>query len=258
MKTVYTLANEPAIKPDKTFNEINTSVRKPMRVLVLLVIAAMLGISCGTSSRSMRGKSASSVSMNHKDVKIKRGVKVLEKGVASWYGPDFHGKNTANGEKYDMNGYTAAHRTLPFGSEVIVHNKDNDKKVRVRINDRGPFAKNRIIDLSRAAATYISMIGPGTANVELYLVKGDLKNANIKDLTKPSFTVQLGSFTKKSDADRLSSQLKGSRVVQATVSNQIYYRVYYGVYSSEKDAQKAHKNLGRKWRDGFVKQIENH
>lgn len=258
MTSVYILLNKSAKKRGKISNEINVISQKSMRGLMLLIMAAMLGVSCGTSSFSMRDKPTSAVKINHKDVKIKRGVRVLEKGMASWYGPDFHGKSTANGEVYNMNGYTAAHRTLPFGSEVIVHNKDNNKKVRVRINDRGPFAKNRIIDLSKSAANYIGMIGPGTARVDLYLAKGNLKNSNIKDLTKPSFTIQLGSYTKKSDAERLSNRLKGSRIAQATVGNRIYYRVYYGIYDNEKDAQKAHKKLGRKWRDGFIKQIENH
>ena len=85
--------------------------------------------------------------------------------MASWYGPDFHGRQTANGEKYDMNAMTAAHRTLPFNTMVLVENLDNGRSVKVRINDRGPFAKGRIIDLSKAAAEKMDMIGPGTARV---------------------------------------------------------------------------------------------
>src|SRR5690606_3685928 len=79
-------------------------------------------------------------------------------GTASWYGGKFHGRKTANGETYDMHGLTAAHRYLPFGTEVVVTNQNNGKSVVVRINDRGPFVGNRIIDLSQAAANQIGMI----------------------------------------------------------------------------------------------------
>lgn len=86
-------------------------------------------------------------------------------GVASWYGPGFHGRTTANGERYNMHGLTAAHKSLPFGTEVKVTNGSNGKAVIVRINDRGPFVGSRIIDLSKKAAEAIDMIGPGTASV---------------------------------------------------------------------------------------------
>ncbi|WP_245893121.1 septal ring lytic transglycosylase RlpA family protein [Devosia naphthalenivorans] len=86
-------------------------------------------------------------------------------GVASWYGPGFHGRTTANGEKYNMNGMTAAHKSLKFGTKVRVTNENNGKSVVVRINDRGPYVGSRIIDLSKSAAQAIDMIGPGTAAV---------------------------------------------------------------------------------------------
>jgi rare lipoprotein A len=83
----------------------------------------------------------------------------------SWYGPGFHGRTTANGERYNMHGLTAAHKSLPFGKEVKVTNGSNGKAVIVRINDRGPFVCSRIIDLSKKAAEAIDMIGRGTASV---------------------------------------------------------------------------------------------
>lgn len=115
---------------------------------------------------------------------------VIQRGVASWYGPRFHGRRTANGERYDMNELTAAHPSLPFGSIVQVQNVHNGRSVVVRINDRGPFAKKRIIDLSFAAAREIGMILPGTTQVELYL---------LKPAPPLRYTVQVGAF---SDADR--------------------------------------------------------
>ena len=81
-----------------------------------------------------------------------RGGRDLQRGVASWYGPGFHGRTTANGERFDMHELTAAHKTLPFGTRVLVHNPRTGKEVVVRINDRGPFIKGRVIDLSKAAA----------------------------------------------------------------------------------------------------------
>ncbi len=92
-------------------------------------------------------------------------------GIASWYGKDFHGKETASGETYNMYDLTAAHRTLAFGSRVRVTNLDNGKDVVVRINDRGPFTKGRIIDLSFEAARRLDMISEGTARVELRVLE---------------------------------------------------------------------------------------
>lgn len=94
-------------------------------------------------------------------------------GIASWYGPGFHGKRTANGEIYDMYAYTAAHPTLPFGAIVKVVNLETKEKksVVVRINDRGPFVKGRIIDLSFTAAQEIGMIEKGTARVGLKIIR---------------------------------------------------------------------------------------
>jgi len=90
-----------------------------------------------------------------------------ETGIASWYGADFHGKATSSGEVYDKEKLSCAHRTLPFGTYVLVRNLDNGSSVVVRVNDRGPFAKDRIIDLSEAAARIVGMIATGTARVSV-------------------------------------------------------------------------------------------
>lgn len=91
-------------------------------------------------------------------------------GSASWYGGRFHGRKTASGERFNMNTLTAAHRTLPFGTKVRVTNRRNGRSVVVRINDRGPYAGGRIIDLSRAAAGAVGMIGSGVAPVTLQIL----------------------------------------------------------------------------------------
>ena len=109
-------------------------------------------------------------------------------GIASWYGPNFHGKKTSNGETYNMNAMTAAHKTLPMNTMVRVTNLSSGAQTTVRINDRGPFVAGRIIDLSKAAATSIGMIGTGTARVKLEVVGfyGDGKNyQNTGSLSSP-------------------------------------------------------------------------
>ncbi|MGK7370775.1 MAG: septal ring lytic transglycosylase RlpA family protein, partial [Candidatus Halalkalibacterium sp. M3_1C_030] len=182
---------------------------------------------------------------------------VIEEGVASWYGPKFHGKLTANGERYDMYGLTAAHRTLPFNTLLRVENLENGESVVVRVNDRGPFAKNRIIDLSKKAAQAIDMIGNGTAPVKLVLLEGDLKNSRTTDLKTATYTVQLGSFQTEAGAFELSRKIKGSRVEKIPLNNQTVYRVYYGVYVDKEQARKNMQDLQNEGFNGYVKQIEN-
>jgi rare lipoprotein A len=120
----------------------------------------------------------------------------VESGVASWYGYPYHGRLAANGEVYDMEQLTAAHRTLPFGTLVRVDNLDNGRAVEVRITDRGPFIDGRIIDLSRAAARAIGMIGPGTAAVRIVVIAPPPAAPEL-------FTVQVGAFRELENAERL-------------------------------------------------------
>jgi rare lipoprotein A len=130
-------------------------------------------------------------------------VGTTEAGIASWYGHPYHGRRAANGEIYDMEELTAAHRTLPFGTWVSVHNTSNGKTVDVRITDRGPFVRGRIIDLSRAAARAIDMIGPGTAEVRLEIVAAP---AEPSDGTL--YAVQAGAFQNRDNAERLCQRMR--------------------------------------------------
>ncbi|WP_158607359.1 septal ring lytic transglycosylase RlpA family protein [Rhodohalobacter sp. SW132] len=183
---------------------------------------------------------------------------MLQSGVASWYGSKFHGRATANGETYNMNDFTAAHRTLPFNTVVKVENLDNGSSVVVRINDRGPYVDNRVIDLSRRAAREIDMENAGTANVEIYLVEegdrpiGDRRVTNIE-----TYTVQLASFNTEREANAYSQRISGSRAERVTFGNAVAYRVYYGTFSSISDARDAQRRLARQGHEGFVKQAEN-
>jgi rare lipoprotein A len=129
----------------------------------------------------------------------------VELGIASWYGHPYHGRRAANGEVYDMEKLTAAHRTLPFGTWVEVLNLTNQKTVQVRINDRGPFVDGRVIDLSRAAARQIEMIGPGTAKVRLTVITPPVTPAADGGAY---YAVQVGAFRDRENALRLEEQMK--------------------------------------------------
>jgi rare lipoprotein A len=141
----------------------------------------------------------------------------VEQGVASWYGPDFHGKRTSTGETYDMHAMTGAHPTLPLPTWVRVTNLENGRSVDVRLNDRGPFAKNRIIDLSRAAAERLGMIGSGTALVE---VRSLAAGAPAPPAPAPAsrFYAQAGAFAEEDNARRLAGRLRDAGVADVVVS----------------------------------------
>jgi len=126
-----------------------------------------------------------------------------ELGIASWYGVPFHGRAAANGEIYDMEKLTAAHRTLPFGAWVRVTNLANNKTVAVRIIDRGPFIAGRIIDLSHAAAREIELIGPGVAQVRI-----DIISAPQVELAGSLYSVQAGIYRDRNRAEQLRETLE--------------------------------------------------
>ena len=143
-------------------------------------------------------------------------------GLASWYGAKFHGRPTASGEIYDMNRISAAHKQLPLGTVVVVRNRDNGKKLRVPINDRGPFIKGRIIDLSVGAARELEMFGAGLARVRIRVVRtapkqrklpisypaaGSARNRADRDRGS-GFTIQAGAFRERSSAMALARRLR--------------------------------------------------
>jgi rare lipoprotein A len=145
----------------------------------------------------------------------------VERGVASWYGPTFHGGRTATGETYDMNAMTGAHPTLPLPTWVQVTNLQNGRSVVVRLNDRGPFSNNRIIDLSRAAAEQLDMIRAGTAMVEVRSLAGG-SAPPAPDTTAHAvvtrFFAQAGAFADEDNARRLAERLRDARVGEVAIS----------------------------------------
>jgi len=173
-----------------------------------------------------------------------------QKGIASWYGEDFHGKLTSNQETYNMYAMTAAHKTLPFGTYVRVTNLTNGKSVVVRINDRGPFVKGRIIDLSYSAAEKLGMSETGVAPVEIKVL-----NKFSPKKSSQRYSVQVGSFTEKKYAKDLKTKLQ-NRYRKVYISEHItpattYYRVRIRTRSM-KSAQKIADDLNKKGYSAYV------
>ena len=170
----------------------------------------------------------------------------VEEGKASWYGMPFHGRRAANGEIFDMNSLVAAHRTLPFGSVLRVTNLNNGREVQVRVIDRGPFVGDRILDLARAAAVALDMIGTGTAPVRIELLSGPSP-------AEGDFTVQVGAFADRANAEQLRDRMVGR---YQPIFIQVYdtptghfYRVWVGRFPSPDAAQQLAVQL--KNSDGF-------
>jgi rare lipoprotein A len=177
-------------------------------------------------------------------------------GLASWYGEDFHGKKTANGEIYDMYAITAAHKTLPFNTYVRVKNLKNSHKLDVRINDRGPFVRGRIIDLSYTAAKKLGIVGPGTAPVEIVALgmiadaptkKDEPQSYDPVDYQKGNFTFQVGAFLDQQNAERLKAKLAktyvNAHIATYQSGEKTYYRVRVGKFNTLKKAMEYEKNL---------------
>jgi peptidoglycan lytic transglycosylase len=174
-----------------------------------------------------------------------------EEGEASWYGAPFHGRQASNGEIYDMNKLTAAHRTLPFETMVRVTNQKNGKSAIVRITDRGPFVNNRIIDLSYAAARQIESIGPGVVPVRIEVL------STASDPEAGFFTIQVGSFRDQANADRLRARLAPSYspifIKRYGAGDSAFYRVHVGKVSGEEAAEKFGEEL--RSREGVVPMV---
>lgn len=169
------------------------------------------------------------------------GVGIVQYGIASWYGKKFHGNPTASGEIYDMYQLTAAHKTLPLGSYVMVTNLENNRSVEVKINDRGPFVKGRIIDLSYAAARSIDMVERGTTRVRVVGLKRKTLTVKGDDMAfGRGFTVQVGSFTDKDNAVKLTRALPGElenvHISVFETPETRYYRVRVGHFPTREMA----------------------
>jgi peptidoglycan lytic transglycosylase len=187
-----------------------------------------------------------------------------QNGVASWYGREFHGKKTSNGEFYDMHAMTAAHKTLPLGTYVRVNNLENNRSAVVRINDRGPFVHGRIIDLSYAAADDIGIVDSGTARVEVIALGrpkstgGSAPAYTTEDYSHGNFTFQVGAFLNRENAERQKRQLeqryqnKNAHITIYDRGDQIFYRVRVFRFKSLEEGAQLEERLIR---DGYADAI---
>ena len=163
----------------------------------------------------------------------------LERGVASWYGPTFHGGNTSSGEPYDMYGMTAAHKTLPLPCYARVTNLRNGKSIVVRINDRGPFVANRLIDLSYTAAAKLDLIREGTTLVEVRALSPTVPDELTRSAAQPppALYVQAGAFADQQHAQRLLARLQAAGLERVFIASPLQngthlYRVRLGPVES--------------------------
>lgn len=173
---------------------------------------------------------------------------VFQGGVASWYGRKFHGKRTANGEVYDMHKLTAAHKTLPFNTLVEVENLDNGKRVIVRVNDRGPFLKDRIIDLSYDAAKKLGCHADGVFPVALRIVQADtitdMDTGNVTDtVTMNQQTATSPKIEKADIPEKVESNDTGKPSISPVEVPQVKFYLQAGAFSEKSNALKMLKNL---------------
>lgn len=169
-----------------------------------------------------------------------------QSGIASWYGPNFHGKKTSNGETYDMHAMTAAHKTYPMNTMVRVTNTNTGSSEIVRINDRGPFVSGRIIDLSNVAAKKLDVVARGTAPVKLEVVgfsgKQIAKNSAGSSVVGGDFMVQIGAFRNQNGANRFKNEYNNTSGYSSIVKvfeldGEPIYRVFLHGFKSEDEAR---------------------
>jgi rare lipoprotein A len=189
-----------------------------------------------------------------------------QRGKASWYGRKFHGRKTASGQIYNMYAMTAAHKTLPLGTYVSVRNLQNDRKIEVKINDRGPFVRGRIIDLSYMGAKKLGIVGPGTAKVEIVALgaaaqakapSGAGRSYVPENYYQGNFTVQIGAFGERENAERLKRKLaqlyNNAHVTTYHDGYDTYYRVRVGKCATLAQAEKYEEIMIQKgFNDAFA------
>ena len=244
-----------------------------LRLLLFLVVCCSLFSACAANSPAQTTPQSKPLAVTQNDYPKKTGAPYVikgmtyyplesvsgdytETGVASWYGGDFHGKKTANGEIFNMHEMTAAHKTLPLPTFIQVKNLENGKETVVRVNDRGPFSKGRVLDLSFAAAEALGMIDTGTARVKFTVLSetADHLRTESKDIeiSKGDYIVQIGSFSDKSRADRLAGQYANAIARKAEIDGKIFYRVQLRGYRSKNEAEAAAKRFERDFPGAFV------
>ncbi|KHK02950.1 septal ring lytic transglycosylase RlpA family protein [Desulfovibrio sp. TomC] len=179
-----------------------------------------------------------------------------EEGVASWYGPGFHGHTTSCGEIYDQYKLTCAHKLLPMHTMVRVTNLENGRSLVLRVNDRGPFVAGRIIDLSQAGARELGVHARGTAKVRVE-VEGTVPGAGPQGELPGPFYVQVGAFANMGNAERLLTKLRaagyaGSRIASKEIDGVWLNQVHAGIFPTTAAAEEARLRLGTRFSGAFV------
>lgn len=172
--------------------------------------------------------------------------RATQTGIASWYGPGFHGKATAMGTIYDQNEITAAHQTLPLGTKIMVTNLDNNRSLEMLVTDRGPFAKGRILDLSYASAQSLGAVGPGTIPVRIEVLDGPIPVSTIR--ASLDYTLQLGSFSQLQNAHEVRDRARQHGevyVVPIQTKETTYYRVRLGTFTDRSSAEEKARQVAQ-------------
>ncbi len=215
-----------------------------------------------TETRSKYGNPKSYVVFGKRYYVMNDNNGFTEQGIASWYGKKFHGMRTSSGETYDMHAMTAAHKTLILPAYVEVTSLDNGKKAVVKVNDRGPFHENRIIDLSYSAATKLDIVAKGTALVKIRVLdsgytsrqaskkRGAPVETKSPDHSSGDFFIQVGAFSELRNAETLRRKLNAIsdtlvKISQVVVDNRLLYRVRVGPLSDIEYADKIVQQLNQ-------------
>lgn len=224
-------------------------------IIITLLISAILISGCASQKSMRRGgipgsKPYTVGGKTYYPLKSAHGF--VEEGMASWYGPGFHGKQTANGETYNQHAMTAAHKILPLGTNVRVTHLGNGRSVLVRVNDRGPFVDDRVIDLSHEAASRLDMMGSGTAKVRVQSI-GNVAQVTSSGDVKGAFYVQVGAFGQKANAQKLINVLsKAGKSGRLIFGNNSMWNVQVGPWNDLFTAQKILPALKALYPHAFV------
>ena len=207
----------------------------------LLLIAFLLAGSCGKRH------------LAYAPYDPAQGISYREVGLASWYGEEYYGRKTANGEVYNMYAMTAAHRTLPFNTRVQVTNLENGQKAELRINDRGPFVAGRIIDVSKTGANTLGLLAKGTAKVRVESIGFA---GRVPPLLEGTYAIQVAAFAERENAERMQAQLDkkypGIRIILWESNWKRLYRLRLGSFRSEAEARRYSDILRKDNLPGFV------
>lgn len=229
--------------------------------LITLVIVVVISTFCHSSSRIPATQKPYIINnIQYRPLPSSHGF--IDTGIASWYGPDFHGLSTSNGERYNMYKETAAHKTLPMNTVLLVQNLENGRKSVVRINDRGPFVRGRIIDLSYATAKKLGILKNGTARVRITAMapSNRIKPSRVQEyrlVANGEYYVQIGAFKQKNNALRLRQRFEeaGHTAVIRPQKNKksTFYCVHVYAGTHQKHAQRAERALLEKgYKGAFI------